>query len=91
MKKFIFIPTYKKVHYGSNVTLSIYRVKKNNLIHIEDIHYNTGSSRGHEYEAVNYLVEYKHLPKKSLDGSITGYINYNEVGKSFNYQVIRGN
>ena len=81
MKTFIFTVNYKPTRYSRDVTLAVYRVKRNKPQEIGYVKFQSQSCRGEKSEALNWLVQNKHLPKKcARDG---GYVNYEELGKSF--------
>lgn len=83
MKTFIYKTTFKPTKYGSNVTNTVYHIKKNQPIYVGETTYNTGGYRGHDHEAMHVIVKAGLLPKSCLDGSKTGYINYAKANKVF--------
>lgn len=84
MKTFAFTTTISKnAKYGQNVTCNIYRIKNNKPIILGQVFYNTGMYKGHDQEALSFLVKNKHLPKKCSENGQGNYINYNELDKSF--------
>ena len=86
MKTFIFSATYKNALFNRIITLKIYRVKNNKPSYLGEIKFNSGLNKGNSCEAVFWLVDNKHLPKKCIDKC--GYINFDEANKTFNVYEI---
>jgi len=55
----------KRIYWGYNITLKIYRVIKNELKYIGETKYCTASTRWTESEVYNYLIDNKEIPKKA--------------------------
>lgn len=72
MKSFVGIVTYKRAVFYRKCVINIYRVKKNNLIRLGAISFNTGSTKGDESEIYTFLVDHKYLPIKQFENA-NGY------------------
>lgn len=83
MKTFIYKTEHKNAKYGSNVTISIYQLKRNKPVFLGEVFYNTGSYMGTKHEVNKFLVTNKHLPKSYSRRS--GYINYDFYGEDKKY------
>ena len=85
MKTFIYSATYSKAKYGSNVTVSIYKLLRNKPIFLGDIHFNTGGYMGMEGEINKFLVMNKHLPSTYVESKGKYYVNYSKYGVDKDY------
>ena len=64
MKHFVIIVKLRAVKNYEDVTLSVYRIKKNRLCTVGTAFYNTGGMKGHKSEAMDVLLEHKEISKK---------------------------
>ncbi len=74
MKTFMYTLEFKKSSYGQNVTNKVYQIKNNIPILVGKGHYNTGSYRGHDHEAMQVIIDAKLLPSNCMDRPKQGYI-----------------
>lgn len=74
MKTFMYTLGFKKSSYGQNVTNKVYQIKNNIPTLVGERHYNTGSYRGHDHEAMQVIIDAKLLPLNCMDSPKHGYI-----------------
>lgn len=85
MKAFIYSAKHNKAKFGSNVTLTIYKLLKNKPIFLGEVFYNTGSYMGVEGEINKFLVINKHLPSTYVESKGKYYVNYDKYGIDKDY------
>ena len=72
MAKFFFSRTvvkHSKKYGSSDILCRIYQLRKNDLLLIGSVEYNTSSTRGAISEVFNKLIELKKIPKKCYNFS----------------------
>ena len=87
MKTFIYTskkPNNKKL-IGKR-ELNIYRIVRNKPKHVGAVTYHVGLSKGADSEVLNYLIDYKHIPKRFGDIN-GGYYSPDFEGKG--YKIMR--
>ena len=85
MKTFIYSAKYTKAKYGSNVTVSIYKLLRNKPIFLGEVKFNTQSYMGIEGEINKFLVTNKHLPSTYVESKGQYYVNYTKYGIDKDY------
>lgn len=92
MKTFIYKETAHHNRTRNNRELTIYKMKNNIPQYVGTLEYSTGSTRGAQHEAFNFLMEHGYIPKKYYKssecawrgagyfyGEVTAYYNIIEI------------
>ena len=66
MKTFIYTKKERRATYGMNVTLEVYRMKRNDPHHVCTVKFNSGSTSGECTEVLRAAALYGELPKKYM-------------------------
>jgi hypothetical protein len=88
MKNFIYKETKHHNRTQNNRELTIYQIKNNTPKYIGSLEYSTGSTRGAQHEAFNYLMGSGYIPKKYYNSSKCSWMGagyfFGEVTKLYN-------